>query len=146
MPETALEKIVVGDDQLLAAQTTDPGTLQSNMLNGTRKCVDHNKITDHKRFIKDNRQGRKEITQDVLYRQRNGDATDAESGNQSCSLLPRYMVSSKAISIPFQADHLFRSHFSPSITIYTIREVPIISPHCRKPIGWLPKAVFMTGR
>ena len=76
--DAALEQIVVRHDDLLAAETADAGRLEPDMLHGAEHVVDDDEVADDKWFVEHDRERREQITENVLYRQRDRDAADAQ--------------------------------------------------------------------
>ena len=59
------------------------------MLHAAHHVVDNDEVANHKRFVDGDRQRGKQVAQDVLHRQCDGDAANAQAGNQGRDVEPQ---------------------------------------------------------
>ena len=77
-----LEEVGVGDDDLLAVHAADARGLEPHLLDRALVLVDDNVVAEHEGLVEDDGQRGEEVAEDVLHRQRDGDAADAEAGDE----------------------------------------------------------------
>jgi len=76
--DAAFQKIVVGKNELLAAQAANARGLESDVLDRSGKRIHHDIVADNERFVQHDGQRRQQIAQNILHGQRHGDAADAQ--------------------------------------------------------------------
>ena len=60
----------------------DARRLEPDVLDGARDLIDADRVADVERLVEHDRQRGEQIAEDVLHRERDGDAADAEAGDQ----------------------------------------------------------------
>ena len=80
--QAALQQIAVADDDLLAGHAAHARRLEADVLDDARDLVDADVVADVERLVEHDRQRGEQIAEDVLHRERDGDAADAEAGDQ----------------------------------------------------------------
>ena len=78
-----LEQIGVGDDHLLAGDRADPGALEADLLDRAGGLVEADRVAAAERLVEDDRERREQVREDALGGEADGDAADAEAGDQA---------------------------------------------------------------
>lgn len=84
-----LEDVGVGHHHLLALQAEDAGGLEPDHLHRARDIAHHHKVAHLKRLVHRNRQRGKQVTQNVLHRQRHGNAPHTQTGHKRSDVHPQ---------------------------------------------------------
>ncbi len=90
--DAAGEEVVVGEDQLLAAEAADAGGLQAHVLDGAQEVPHDDEVADHEGLVQRDGERGEEVGQDVLQGQGHGDAADAQAGHQGGDVHARDVV------------------------------------------------------
>src|SRR5690606_1175841 len=72
--DAALQQVGVGENELLAGQTPNPGRLQPHLLHRAEHVIHDDEVTVDERFIQDDGEGGEKVSKNVLDGQRDGDA------------------------------------------------------------------------
>jgi hypothetical protein len=78
----AAQQVCVRDDHQFAAAAADTGALDADVLHHARDGIDFDGIARHEGLVEGDGKAGEEIAEHVLHRQRDGDAADAETGEQ----------------------------------------------------------------
>ena len=81
--DSTLQKVLVGKDQLFSRDARQASRIQADRFHGPAQSVDRERIADDERFVEQDREGREQVSEDVLNGKRYGNSADPESGDQS---------------------------------------------------------------
>ena len=84
-----LEQLGVGHDDLLAGHAAQPGGLEADALDRADGRAVADRVAAAERLVEQDRQRGEEVGEDALRGQADGDAADAEAGDQGGDVDPR---------------------------------------------------------
>ena len=83
-----LEQVGVGDHHLLAGDRAHPRRLEADLLDRARGRVPADRIAAPERLVEQDRERREQIRENALRGEADGDAADAEPGDQAGDVDP----------------------------------------------------------
>jgi len=80
--QLALQQIGIADDHLLAVDAANARRLEADVLDHADNGIDRDRVADVERLVEDDGERGEDVAEDVLHRERERDAADAQSRDQ----------------------------------------------------------------
>src|SRR4051794_32198065 len=86
IPDLALQKLTVREDDLLAGVAADARGFEANVLDFAAVVLHRDRIADDERLVEHDRDRGEQVAEDVLNGERDGDTADSQSSKERLDL------------------------------------------------------------
>src|SRR5256714_9036328 len=86
IPDLALKELAIGEDDLLAGVAADACRFEPDVLHLAAVILHRDRITHHERLVEHDGDGGKQVAEDVLHGERDGDTANSQPGEKRLDL------------------------------------------------------------